>query len=168
MGYNDVRSENVSHEASAPLAPAKRTYLDLCALNRPLDDQSQIRMRLEADAVSLILSHVRARTICLAVSPVHFAEAAANPNPTKRAHIQLLLDEVGEVVQVDRMQARQRAGELHQLGIGPADAAHAAYAELAGCDFVTVDDRLLRQLRRGKLRVWSGTPMAYCDKENLR
>ena len=66
------------------------------------------------------------------------------------------------------MQARQKAGELHQTGIGPADAAHAAYAELTGCDFVTVDDRLLRQLRRSKLRVWSGTPMAYCDKENLR
>ena len=34
----------------------KLVYLDVCALNRPLDDQSQMRIRLEADAVSLILS----------------------------------------------------------------------------------------------------------------
>jgi hypothetical protein len=39
---------------------------------------------------------------------------------------------------------------------------------LAKCDFVTVDDRLLRQLRRVKIGVWFGTPAAYCDKEDLR
>ena len=50
----------MSHKQSVPSAPVKRVYLDLCALNRPLDDQGQIRVRLEADAVSLILSHVRA------------------------------------------------------------------------------------------------------------
>ena len=159
----------MSDKDSVPSASAKCVYLDLCALNRPLDDQSQIRMRLEADAVALILSHVRARMICLAVSPVHLDEAAANPDSIKRTHIQLLLSEVGEALQVDLTRARQRAGELHRIGIGPADAAHAAYAELSGCDFVTVDDRLLRQLRRGKLRVWAGTPLAYairrtCDE----
>ena len=37
-------------------------YLDVCALNRPLDDQSQMRIRLEADAVALIsATHVHSR-----------------------------------------------------------------------------------------------------------
>lgn len=28
---------------------ARRVYLDVCALNRPLDDQSQMRIRLETE-----------------------------------------------------------------------------------------------------------------------
>jgi hypothetical protein len=47
----------------------KRVYLDVCALNRPLDDQNQMRIRLEADAVQLILSHVSSRTLTLIISP---------------------------------------------------------------------------------------------------
>lgn len=31
--------------------PRRHIYLDACALNRPLDDQNQMRIRLEADAV---------------------------------------------------------------------------------------------------------------------
>jgi len=158
----------VSHKDHVSAVAERRVYLDLCALNRPLDDQNQIRVRLEADAVALILRHVRAGEIQLPVSSVHWAETAANPDATRRAHVQLLLSELGKAKDVDQTQARQRAAELHQLGLGPADAAHVAMAELAGCDFVTVDDRLLRQMRRYKARTWFGTPMVYCDKEDLR
>jgi hypothetical protein len=52
----------------------RRVYLDVCALCRPFDDQSQMRIRLEADAVQLILSHVRGESLALAVSPVHELE----------------------------------------------------------------------------------------------
>ncbi len=147
---------------------SRRIYLDVCALNRPLDDQNQMRIRLEADAVSLILSHVRAHTLQMVVSPVHFSEAFTNPNLAKREHVQILLKEIGGEVTVDMSQARSRAEQLHELGLGVADAAHVAFAELADCDFVTVDDRLLRQLRRVGAKAWFGTPTAYCDKEDLR
>ena len=33
-------------------------YLDVCALSRPFDDQSFLRIRLETEAVNLILSKV--------------------------------------------------------------------------------------------------------------
>jgi hypothetical protein len=32
-----------------------RIYLDACCLNRPFDDQTQARIRLEAEAVLMIL-----------------------------------------------------------------------------------------------------------------
>ena len=32
-----------------------KVYLDACCLNRPFDDQTQPRVRLEAEAISLIL-----------------------------------------------------------------------------------------------------------------
>jgi len=36
-----------------------RVYLDVCCLNRPFDDQSQERIRVESDAVELILRPVQ-------------------------------------------------------------------------------------------------------------
>lgn len=38
----------------------RQVYLNVCALNRPLDDQSQMRIQLKTDAVLLILSYVKA------------------------------------------------------------------------------------------------------------
>jgi hypothetical protein len=61
----------------------RRVYLDVCALGRPLDDQAQMRIRVEAD-------------------------------------------------------------------------------------FVSCDDRLIRQCRRVQARIWVGNPVEYCVKENLR
>ena len=38
----------------------KRIYLDVCALSRPFDDQAFLRIRLETEAVNLILSKTKA------------------------------------------------------------------------------------------------------------
>ena len=150
-------------------SPTRRcVYLDVCVLNRPLDDQDQMRIRLETDAVHLILGHVRAGDLELAVSPAHHVEVAANPNIARREHVQLLLKELGTDQIVDLTQARARARSFMANGIKTADAAHVALAEQAKCDFVTVDDRLLRRLDHAGTEIWFGTPMAYCDKENLR
>ncbi len=37
-----------------------RIYLDNCALNRPFDDQGQVRVRLEAEAKLYIQEQIRA------------------------------------------------------------------------------------------------------------
>jgi predicted nucleic acid-binding protein len=147
---------------------ARRVYLDVCALNRPLDDQNQMRIRLEADAVQLILSYVRSHALILVISPAHRAEIAANPDVARRQHVESLLAEIGTAADLDLGQAQRRAVSLLNQGLKPADAAHAALAEEAGCDFITVDDRLLRQLQRAALTVWFGNPVAYCDKEGLK
>ena len=77
------------------------------------------------------------------------------------------MQELGSPIPFDPAAARQRAEDLMALGLGSADAAHIALAEQAGCDFVTCDDRLLRQCRRIGVRVWVGSPTGYCDKEDL-
>jgi predicted nucleic acid-binding protein len=146
----------------------KRVYLDVCALNRPLDDQNQMRIRLEADAVQLILSYVRSRDLVLVISPAHRVEIAANPDPARGQHVESLIAEIGTDPDLDLGRAQDRAVSLLNQGLKPADAAHAALAEEAGCDFVIVDDRLLRQLQRAAMTVWFGNPVAYCEKEGLR
>ena len=37
----------------------KRIYLDVCCLNRPFDNQDLDLVRLESEAVRLILKHIR-------------------------------------------------------------------------------------------------------------
>ena len=143
-------------------------YLDVCALCRPFDDQNQMRIRLETDAVQLILSHVRAGNLGLIVSPVHEVEIAAIEDLAERTLLQSMLHEIGDRGTLDLRQARRRAEELVRQGLGPADAAHVAWAEQVGAAFVTCDDRLLRQCRRLAVSVWCGTPVAFCDEEDLR
>lgn len=145
----------------------RRVYLDVCALCRPFDDQTQMRIRLETEAVQLILSHVRSGDLDLMVSPVHDIEIRAISDPIEREHLLSLLGETGEHAEADIPLVRQRAEQLAQEGLGPADAAHLAFAEGLGASFVTCDDQLVRQCRRLRLDIWFGTPVALCDEENL-
>jgi predicted nucleic acid-binding protein len=153
---------------STPNPASNQVYLDVCALCRPFDDQQQVRIRLETAAVELILAHIRQTRLQLIVSPVHDAEIEAIADREEGKQLVLLLKQLGIRVSFDLSAARQRAEQLTQQGLGVADAAHLAFAEQAQADFVTVDDRLLRQCRRIKPEVWYGSPSAYCDKENLR
>lgn len=145
----------------------RRVYLDVCALSRPFDEQSQMRVRLETDAVNLILSHVRAGNLTLIVSQAHNLEIGAIDVAPEREQLLTMLDRVGVRHETDLRLARERAEHLVRHGLGPADAVHLAFAEAARADFVTCDDRLLRQCRRLTPAVWFGTPVAYCAKENL-
>ncbi len=95
-------------------------------------------------------------------------EIAAIDEAEERNTLERWLNELGHRPRVNLRKARQRAEELMRMKIGPADAAHIASAEQAEADFVTVDDRLLKQAQRGSLSVWAGTPLQYCEKENLK
>ncbi len=144
-------------------------YLDVCALCRPFDDQTQMRIRLETDAVQLILSHVFAGSLTLVVSPVHEVEIGAIGDPAEREHLLFILHQSGHHPSNWGMeQVRERAEHLAQMGLGPADAAHLAFAEAMNADFITCDDRLLRQCRRVQPPIWCGSPVAFCDKEGLQ
>lgn len=55
-------------------------YLDVCCLNRPLDDSSQDRIRLEAEAVLLIYRKCRLGEWNLVSSGAIEAEVKRTPN----------------------------------------------------------------------------------------
>ena len=146
----------------------RRVYLDVCALCRPFDDQSRVRIRLETTAVELILSHVRQKQIELIVSPVHDVEISAITEVEERAQLNSLLKQIGTRMPSNLVNARSRTEELETRSLGLADSAHLAFAEQAQADFVTVDDRLIKQYSRINPVVWCGTPLTYCEKENLK
>jgi predicted nucleic acid-binding protein len=56
----------------------------------------------------------------------------------------------------------------HLLGLGVADAAHVAFAEYSGAEFITCDTKLLKKCETSKIKIWCGNPVAFCEKEGLR
>jgi hypothetical protein len=142
--------------------------VDVCSLSRPFDDQNVIRIRLETEAVNLILLKVKEGRFKLLVSPAHFKEIEAILDPVERIELRTLLDKIGEPIRGDRLKIRARAEDLVQLGFGVADAAHVAYAEYSGAQFISCDDKLLKKCLSSNVKVWCGNPLLFCEKEGLK
>ncbi|MDP2168132.1 MAG: hypothetical protein Q8J64_07365 [Thermodesulfovibrionales bacterium] len=146
----------------------KTVYLDVCALSRPFDDQSYLRIRLETEAVNLILSNVKEGKYKLLYSPVHIKEIKDVAETFERIELEAVLTKLGAMITTKFAETRARAEELADLGFGIADAAHVAFAELAGASFVSCDDRLISKCNNHKVGVWCGNPAAYCEREGLK
>ena len=145
-----------------------KIYLDVCALCRPYDDQSYMRINLETIAVQLIFSAIDQNMYDLVYSRVHIKEISAISDQVERFELYHLLQETGKFINVDKVQAKKRAEKLVSSGLGPADAAHLAFAEAVGANFITCDDKLCKKCRALGLAIWTGNPVAFCDKEGLR
>jgi predicted nucleic acid-binding protein len=123
-------------------------YLDMCAIQRPHDDQSQVRIRLESVAVLGLLEHCRTGGAELAASDALIFEAGRNPYPVRRAHAEAALA-AATVRQPLTPAVEARADDLVLAGLRPLDALHLASAEAIGANFFcTCDDHLLRRGRK--------------------
>lgn len=131
--------------------PAKtsfRLYLDVCCLNRPFNDQSQDRIRLETEAIVIILRRAAKRDWICVGSGVTDVEIDETPDPIRRNHVRFLLRWVREYIPVDE-DAFTRSAELMRLGFKTMDALHIACAELGQVDaLLTTDERFLRKAVR--------------------
>ena len=143
-------------------------YLDVCALSRPFDDQSFLRIRLETEAVNLILSKVQDGNLKLAISPVHIAEIRDIPDALERLELLSIIENYGARLQIDKRAVRKRADEFTGWGFGPADAAHVSFAESGNANFISCDDRLLKKCAKYDIKVWCGSPALFCTEEDLR
>ena len=65
-------------------------YLDVCCLNRPFDNQAQERVRLESEAVLLILTRCQSREWLLLGSEAIDTEIAQLPDAERRERVTLL------------------------------------------------------------------------------
>lgn len=143
-------------------------YIDVCALSRPFDEQSYLRIRLETEAMNLILSKIRDGKYKFVVSPVHIKEIEAISDVIERVELRMILDRFGEPIKVNLSETRVRAEKLINLGFGLADAAHVAFAEYSGAQFISCDDKLVKKCLVNKIKVWCGNPVLFCEKEGLR
>ena len=146
----------------------KRLYLDVCVLCRPFDDQGMLRIRLETDAVNLILEHVRRKKYEMIMSPAHLVEIGSTARYQERAELMLFLNDFAIRPAWDMGTLRRRAEQLHHMKFGVADAAYVAFAEAAGGIFITCDDRLLRKCVKMETALDAMSPMQFCVKEGLK
>jgi predicted nucleic acid-binding protein len=123
-------------------------YMDVCCLNRPFDDWTQARIRLEAEAVLEIALHCQNQKWQLISSTALEAEISKTPNLSRRQRVMDSLVIAKSIIPVTE-QILQRAKEIVPLGFKSFDALHISCAESAQTDvFLTTDDRLLRTAQR--------------------
>jgi predicted nucleic acid-binding protein len=130
-----------------------RIYLDVCCFNRPFDDQTQSRIRVEAEAVLAILERCEIGIWELIISEMVETEVAQITDPERRQRIEgALLMARSNIVINDTVASRGR--DLQSLGFQGFDAIHVACAEMAQADvFLSTDDRLLRRAVRYRDRL---------------
>jgi predicted nucleic acid-binding protein len=134
-------------------------------LSRLSDDQSQNRVRQEAEAIERILAGVREGAIEWVGSGAVAAEIA-NPNAEQRSANAALLAFASEMVRVNDA-IKRRAQELNDAGYSAADAFHLACAEAASVDvLLTTDDGLIRKAARavGTPRVTVRNPLSWVQE----
>jgi hypothetical protein len=143
--------------------PILRLYLDVCCLNRPFDDQRQDRIRLEAEAVLLIMGRCEAGAWQWLSSAVVEEEVNHTPSSERRSRVRQMLSGAHGTVALTDV-AISRAQELKALGFRTYDALHLACAEQATVDiFLTTDDRVLRIATRHptQLQVRVANPLVW-------
>ena len=140
-----------------------KIYLDVSCLNRPFDDQSQARVRLETEAITIILEECELGDWQQVSSQMANMEIAAMPDADRRARVRLLLPDDEDVLELNS-DIFARGKTLETFGFKAADAVHVAASEALEADvFLSCDDRLCRLAtrRRADLKVKVANPLEW-------
>jgi predicted nucleic acid-binding protein len=143
-----------------------KIYFDTCCINRPFDDQSQVRVRLEAEAVLGILGRIEKGEWDWVGSVVLLDEIEQTPDTQRLSRVKLLSGFVQEIVEVGEKEVK-RAKELQKEGFRVFDALHIACAESAKAEvFLSTDDHLLKHAKRvsKRLHVRVENPLAWIEE----
>jgi predicted nucleic acid-binding protein len=125
-----------------------RLYLDACCLQRPLDDRSQPRVNLEAEAVLTLLGLVENGDLELVSSDALVFEIDRTPDSDRREAAREILKLAGETVRLDDG-IEGEAAAFVESGFKPLDALHLAFASHAAVEYLgTCDDKFRKRARR--------------------
>ena len=130
-----------------------RLYLNTSAYNRPFDDLTVDRVRVEAEAVASLLAAVEEGRAVLVGSEYLDFEVAQTPDQDRARRVRALLQAVDtRIAMTPALVARARALERH--GLRGLDALQVAAAETGKADLlVTTDDRLVKRAARAGVEI---------------
>ena len=135
-----------------------KIYLDVCCFNRPFDDFSQARIRIEAEAVLSILARCEYGDWAVAASDVIEWEISKLPDVEKLEKVVTLYRRAKEHLPLTN-KAKARAGILQGEGLKTFDSLHLALAETNGYDvLLTTDDDFLKTAARLELSIKVANP----------
>lgn len=123
-----------------------KVYLDTCCYNRPYDDQTQLRINLEAQAKLFIQKQIVDGKIDLIYSFISVYENSQNPYSIRKNAIADFFSNASIYINEDNVEVvKRRAAEIMKTGIKTKDALHVSCAVEGKADyFVTTDIRLLK------------------------
>ncbi len=125
-----------------------KIYLDVCAIQRPLDTSSHLRIAIEAEAMLGILALCERGRVEIVSSDALVYEIRCNPHPVRREYALAVL-RLAEGHLTITADVEERANHLVKEGFKPLDALHLALAEKGNVDyFCTSDDKLLKRAQR--------------------
>lgn len=141
-----------------------KLYLDLCCYNRPFDDQSDIRIKLEAEAKLYIQERMKAGQYQVVWSYILDYENMANPFEERREAIKFWRSiAVQDADECDQILAL--ADEIGHLGLKAKDALHIGCAINCRCDyFLTTDDAIIRKMKSFE-RIKVLNPLEFINTE---
>jgi len=121
-------------------------YCDTNIYCRPLDDQSQSRIRAETDAFLSILERVQRSEITLVSSGILLEEARRILDPPKRRLVAFYLGHCARHIPTTLHIVRIADGLVKQCQLKPKDALHIASACKGRIQyFLTCDDRVTKK-----------------------
>lgn len=103
-------------------------YFDVSCLNRPFDDQSQARIRMESEAILLLLERCLSGGWKQVSSTVELAEISQIIDFQRRDRVEALLPDEADILDCTPREVA-RAAILEGWGFHTADALHLASAE---------------------------------------
>ena len=142
-----------------------KLYLDVCCYNRPFDDFVNDRIRMESEAVSVILERCEQGAYNLVSSDIVRYEISQIINQDKQDSVLRLSKTATKIVKVNN-KIEKRAKEFEALKVKPYDALHLALAEDAKVDvFLTTDDRILNKKDKLNINFRILNPLDFIHEE---
>ena len=131
-----------------------RVYLDNCCYNRPFDEQSQLKVRLETVTKLAVQLMMATGVVQYVWSKTLDYEISFNPFEKRRAAIKWWKAGATEYVETTE-ELVLRGEQIEAMGVKPKDALHLASAEKANCDFFLTTDRgVLNKVKTlGQMRI---------------
>ena len=125
-----------------------RIYFDNCSIQRPFDNKSQLRIRIETEAILSIIELIEEGRFELITSSVVEFELKKTPDPERMSFGSKVLSLHSERIGLsDKM--INHAKEFERRNIKPIDALHLAIADIEKIDYLcTCDDRFLRSAKK--------------------
>ena len=141
-----------------------KIYLDNCCLNRPFDDQSNLRIRLESEAIKVILFQCERQQWHLMSSKIVEFEIANTPDEGRRKRLELIHGLARSVIEVDDT-ISSRAKDFEKAGLQAFDAMHLACSENGADVLLTTDDKFLkRALKIENLKIKVSNPLKWLQE----
>ena len=142
-----------------------RIYFDNCCIQRPFDDKSQIRIRIDAEAVISIIELIEENKIELVTSSIVEMESNKTPDP-ERVEFGLKVLSLGSKNINLSDKIINRAKEFEKKNVKAIDALHLAIGDIEKIDYIcTTDDRFIKRAHMIKnLKIKVVSPLKFIEE----